>query len=110
MQDTCELQNRPRIANDISLEPPSPLLLRAKPQNRRSLLDVELYLTVHKSFVSFIKYYLRGSDERSELNHRDRAQLYVVHRAPPERNHRDRAQLNLNLANKIYTTSAITIT
>jgi hypothetical protein len=73
----------------------------SKPQNRRPLFDVELYLTVHKSFVSTslnIIYptsfpdlsWLHVSSQLSLLND------YVIIRKYHELNHRDRAQININ--------------
>jgi hypothetical protein len=73
----------------------------SKSQNRRALFDVELYLTVHKSFISTslnIIYptsfpdlsWLHVSSQLSLLND------YVIIRKYHELNHSDRAQININ--------------
>jgi hypothetical protein len=64
----------------------------SKPQNRRPLFDVGLYLTVHKS-LNFIKYYSSWLHVSFQLSILDN---YFILRKYNELNHRDRAQININ--------------
>ena len=86
------LTNGDLVCQDMMVWKPGKLQRSSKVQNRRASFDVELYLTVHKSFVStyFIKYYslwLHVSSQLSLLGD------YLIIRKYNEVNHRDRAQL-----------------
>ena len=75
--------------------PPSAIFREtSKLQNRRHLFDVELYLTVHKSFVSTsLNIIQQGCTFHLSYPYLD---AYFIIRKYKEFNHRHRAQININ--------------
>jgi hypothetical protein len=68
----------------------------SKPQNRRPLFDVELYLTVHKSFVSTSLNTIHpGCTFHLSYPYWTFTSNFII-RKYNEFNHRDRAQININ--------------
>jgi hypothetical protein len=83
-------------SNDQSLSRYDSLEARqtSKPQNRRPLFDVELYLAVHKSFVATsLNIIQQGSTFHLSYPYLD---AYFIMRKYKELNHRQCAQININ--------------